>query len=109
MKIPKIKLSFKKDKKPTGLYSVGHPYPETYIKIGGKEVGYISPPSWETDSHIWKVRIAVKKDKPDNNPNCDWRWAIMGKKFDTESDARIWIKDMIVEISEIYKLHYFED
>jgi hypothetical protein len=27
------------------------------------------------------------------NPNCDWRWIRIKKRFDTEADARTWIND----------------
>ena len=104
----KIKLSFKKDKKPTGLHSVGHLYPETFIKVDGKRIGEIIPPSWNT-TNTWKILIAVKKTKPDDNPNCDWKWANIGKQFDTESEAREWLKTMIKSIDDVHTFHFFEE
>jgi hypothetical protein len=99
----KTKLSFRKDPRPTGLFAVGHPQPGTTIKIDGKEVGYIAPPTWQTRD-IWTIRFMVK-DELQENPNCDWKWVTFKTEFATEPEAREFIRQNLNRILDRYILH----
>jgi hypothetical protein len=74
-KIDKIKLSFKKGGRNTGLYAIGTPYNSTEIKINKKIVGQILPPSWDSKHNDWRVMLMIiKKDiLEDGNKNCVWK------------------------------------
>lgn len=105
----KFSVTFKKHPQETGLAGIGHPNPLVDIKINKKVVGLIVGPSWKTPDNLWRVRFTVKKDHPDENPNCDWKWMQLKIKFETEADARTWAKENFKGISEKYTLHYLED
>jgi len=103
-----MKLTFRKDKKPTGLSSIGYPYPATYIKIDNKIIGWISPPTWQTKD-VWKIIFSVKKSEPDDNPNCDWKNITLLPEFTSEPGARDFIKQNIEKITEKYVFHTIGD
>jgi len=108
-----MKFMFKKDKKETGLSSVGYPYPKTRIKHNKKDVGYIDPPTWRTKSNEWKIYLAIIKQDilEDGNPNCEWRWVSLKKRFKTEPEARLFIKSHLAEIltrNNIELYHFIE-
>ena len=102
-----MKLTFKKQPKAKGLAGVGYPYQSTDMKLDGKVFGHISAPDWRTET-VWKVRIAVKKSEPDDNPNCDWKWATFVKDFESDVDAREFIQSNISQIVEKHNLHFFD-
>lgn len=101
-------LSFKKQPKETGLRAVGSPIPNTDIKLNGKRFGYLCAPTWQTKDGKWGVYFMAYKTEPDDNPNCDWRWLSAKDRFDSESDARQWMKDRIATIMQQHQLR-FED
>lgn len=105
----KISLTFKKGETPTGLSSVGNSRPNTDIKVNKKKVGMIYSPSWRSEDWVWSVGFMVKKIIPDDNPNCDWKWIWLKKKFDTEPEAREYIKTIIEDVMMKYQFHYQED
>ena len=105
-KISKVKLSFKKGGRNTGLYAIGTPYNSTEIKINKKIVGQILPPSWNSNNKGWQVMLMiVKKDiMEDGNKNCVWRYITFKKEFEKEELARIWLKDNIDGIMEKWNI-----
>ena len=104
----KQKFTFKKQPRETGLASVGNPHPDTDIKHNKKLVGYISSPNWSSPDNKWRIRLTVKKSEPDDNPNCDWKWIVLKKTFDTEPEAREFLNANVVEILD-KNLHHDED
>jgi hypothetical protein len=109
--MPKIKLSFKKDPNPTGLSSVGNPHPNTNIKINKKVVGTIYGPTWRSEKHTWKICLSIEKNyiMEDGNPNCTWKNVVLKVDFETEKDARIWLKENIDRLNNKYKFHFLEE
>jgi hypothetical protein len=105
-----MKLSFKKEPKATGLSAIGHPFSHTIIKIDGKDVGRIAPPSWSSQSKQWIIRLTVnKKDiNEDGNPNCPWKWVEIVNRFDTEESAREYLKENKDKIFGNLDLYFFE-
>lgn len=105
----RVKLSFKKGEKPTGLWSIGHSHPDTEIKLDKKTFGHIIPPAWNTVNY-WRIHFAVIKPdiNEDGNPNCEWRWREFKQEFETEPEAREYMKNNIEYILEHYKLYFFE-
>ena len=83
-----VKFRFKKGKRSTGLFSVGCPYPDTQIKLGGKEVGIIYAPVFggmtKEINRQWRVFFAIEKQ----DGNCPFTWIRLKKGFDTEQEAR---------------------
>ena len=102
-----LKFTFKKQKEETGLAAVGYPYPDVDIKANKKVVGYISAPNRQTKGHKWKVRFAMKKESTTASP-ADFKWVSALESFESEDDARQWIKENAEELSKL-DLYYFED
>ena len=104
----KIRLSFKKHAKETGLSAIGNPYPPTDIKINKKICGVINPPAWRNDNN-WNVGIMIikneKDSKPDTNKNTCWRWIFFAKEFEKEELARIWVNENIERWSKKWDLY----
>lgn len=98
----KIKLTFKKHKKETGLASVANPYAPTDIKVGGLVVGMIAPPHWSSADVLWRVRFAIKR--PDNR----FKWITMATKHTSEPEARVWVNIFMPKVIKKYELHSFE-
>lgn len=98
-----MKITFKKEKPETGLAAIGNPYPNTQIKVDGKQVGYIYAPTWSITDRKWKVSLAVKEG------DTRWKWIFVKTRFDTEPDARSWVKNKLEAVAKTYTLHSFED
>lgn len=94
------KFTFKKEPKPTGLYSIGNPNPNTKIKHNKLEIGYISGPSWQSIDDKWRIRLMV-----DGQSEGTWKWVIIKTVFDSEPEARIWIETNSEKILAL-NLHY---
>lgn len=107
----KIKLSFKKHPKETGLAHVGNPHSGVDIKIDGKKVGNILPPTWRSVDNCWHIQLYVIKEDimEDGNPNCIWRAITIGKKSHTEDEARDFLKENIDRICKRYNLFKIGD
>jgi len=91
MKTPKPqKFTFKKEPHRTGLAGTGYPYQNVAIKLGGKYVGCVRAPDWQSRS--WKINIMVQGCS-EGNPNATWHWIFISKSFNDEQEARKWILD----------------
>lgn len=101
LSLPDLNLmtfTFKKLPRETGLAGVANPYPGTDIKHNRKIVGLIVPPNWQRDK--WEVRLMQEKDGK-------WKWIHVKQKFDTEPDAREWVKSH-TEFLATLNLHHME-
>lgn len=97
-------FTFKKGKKPTGLYAVGHPNPDTVIKLRKMQVGTIYGPSWLTKDGMWRVGFMVK----DPESHCGWKNITLKKKTSSEAEMREWLKEMYSVIINTYEFHALE-
>lgn len=97
-------FTFKKEPRETGLAAVGAGDPDTIIKLEKKQVGYISGPNWRSTDQLWRVRLT----KVDEKESCGWKWVTLAKKFDTEPEARAYLKENFDRICAI-GLHKLED
>jgi len=90
----KVKFTFKKRKKETGLASIGAGTPETVIKLWGKYVGaiYIRDSPLYSDEEGWRVKIQADNDKYPEESNCPWKWVQYKARFGTEEEAREWVQ-----------------
>lgn len=102
-----MKITFKKEKKETGLSGVGNPRPNTQIKMDGLVVGLIAAPNWRTKTDLWSVRLAKVQEPTDSDP-APFRWVSLAKKFESESNAREYIKDGVLKRLG-FELYQFED
>lgn len=104
-----MRVTFKREPKPTGLWVVSNPYPVTAIKVDGKRVGSINPPNNKISD--WGIAVAIKKNEKfnDKNPNRDWMWIHVTKRFRNENEARAFIKDNMQRITASLVLHYFDE
>jgi len=102
-----VKLTYKKHPAQTGLAGIGHPYQSSDIKISKKKMGLIIAPNWNKTG--WQLGFAIKKERPDDNPNCDWRWFYFSNRFETEIEAKQCAEKSINRFMEIHNLHYFDD
>lgn len=96
------KLTFKKDKPQTGLMTVGHPYLPTSIKLDGMLIGTIYPPNYQKQH--WEIGLIVSQ----TGGNCPWGWLSLKRKYDSEPEARQFIKDNLETIRKKYDLHPIE-
>ena len=99
-------FTFRKEKRNTGLFSVGHPHPDTVVKHDRMKVGTIAAPSWTTQDGSWAVRFMVEGN--DHNPNCDWHWVGIKSRFNSEPEARAWIQENAERVLNL-NLHHEED
>ena len=105
-----MKFTFKKAPKPSGkLARVAYSETTTDIKLNKKVMGMILPPNQYRK--YWRIQIATKKKKPDDNPNCDWKWRDITATFEKEEVAREWVKHNLAHIIEYYdvELHFLEN
>ena len=87
-----MKFTFKREKKETGLSAVGYPYQSSDIKLGGKVVGSISAPSWQTKDGLWRVMLTVKKVATPSDP-CGWKWITLKFRGKDEAECQKFILD----------------
>jgi len=108
-----MKITFRKERKPTGLGAIGSPYPSTRIKVDTKECGYITPPNWNSPDNLWRVGISIIKKNldEDGNPNCGWRWFRPVESFENEPSARIFVKEKLIPylVNNEHRLYFFEE
>jgi hypothetical protein len=103
-----MRVTFKREPKETGLSAVANPRPSVNIKIDGDVVGIIEAPNWLSKDYVWTVRFMVIKTKPDNNPNCDWKWIKLKKTFEKEEDAREFVLKNITAVASKYTFKCLE-
>jgi len=104
----KFNISFKKEKAETGLAAVGYSRQSVSIKLNKLFCGLIKAPNWMTKDNKYGISVTVYKDEIKEGENCDWCWITFKQRFDTEEDARQWVKDNLKAISEKYKLRCCE-
>lgn len=109
----KMRITFKKRAKERGLGGIARPKAHVDIKLNGKICGSINPPlvndPWNK-ANGWKVYfVVIKADiNEDNNPNCEWKWIGMKPVFETENEAREYVKTALPFIMTKYTLYFFE-
>lgn len=104
-----VKVTFKKEPRMPGLMGVGFPYQSVNIKINKKAVGVIHAPNWQSKDSLWGVSFSVMKAEPDDNPNCNWKWIHLKKRFADEETARGWVKSNIEEVAGKYTFYYMDE
>jgi hypothetical protein len=98
------KITFKRHPKETGLGSVVRPCAMVDLKIGGKIIGCIAPPSAFTKEWIFKIRLKiVETEYP-----IGWKWIELKFKSKTEQEARDFIIKNSTALQEKYNF-YFRD
>jgi hypothetical protein len=105
------KVTFKKDKRPTGLASVGWK-PTWDLKLNKRRFGCIwSPDHRMEDRNGYSLGIMAMKTETvtDSNPNCPWKWIHFKARWKTEQEAKDWIQANIVEIQTKYTLRYDDE
>ena len=65
-------FTFKRGKLGGRLERVGRPYAQVDIKLDGKSVGLIAPPTWQTQDRKWSLRFQVVSTPSEANP-APWR------------------------------------
>ena len=95
-------FTFKKQRLETGLAAVGNSYPTTTIKHQKMEVGAIYPPNWRTEDNLWRVRLMVGTEE-------NWTWKEFKRKFETEPEARQFLKDNAEQIIALGLFHIDPD
>jgi len=101
-----MRLSFKKMPRATGLAGVAEPNPPTEIKGDGKTIGQIIPPHYSDKDYVWRVYLYIKREPTPQDP-CEWRSACLKKTFQTEPEARQFLKDNWAELSK-KDIHKFD-
>ena len=85
------RFTFKKEPRETGLSAVAHPYPNTQIKLRGKEVGTIYAPNYTTADNKWSVSFMVPREPTDTDKR-PFAWKRLKKRFDSEPEAREFVQ-----------------
>ena len=75
----------------------------TKIKLNKNEVGYIT----EIEYNMYKVYFAVKKEKTEKNP-ASFKWTYITKIFNSEKQAREYVRERNDIIQRALDLHQFE-
>lgn len=103
-------LSFKKEPRETGLASVSHPYPDTIIKLAGREVGRISGPRPTSlgGSPDWRIHIMIKHQPTEADP-APFKSLAFKATFASEPEARIWLQRHWPAICDKYQLYSHDD
>lgn len=104
----KKNFTFRKEPRETGLRGVGHPYPNTIVKLAKLKVGTIYAPTWRDEERTWSVSLAVQEPVTDENP-CPFRWIRFKARFETEEAARRFLIANRDAILRKYPLYAFED
>lgn len=103
-------FTFKKGKRTTGMRGIGESTPSTIIKISKKEVGYIyTDDSWHgSNDGKWKIKfkIPASEQAKRRNPNKFWTWGGVKVEFDSEQEARDWLKQ---HFNKLVKQLYIEE
>jgi hypothetical protein len=84
------KFTFKKEKRETGLASIGAGDPPTDIKLEKKIVGTIVGPTWRSEDNLWRVRLMKKSDAPEDH---GWKWTTLKATFENEPAARVYLNE----------------
>jgi len=98
------KFTFKTEKS-SGKYAAF--YPDYYIiKFNKVEVGNFSV---NDNGDTFKIHLRVykteeDKQKPKNNPNCDWKIITFTKTFPTLDEAKLWLNTNKEQILAKYNL-----
>lgn len=111
----KLRLSFRREPRPTGLSAIARPNPDTIIKVDGLQIGRIVGPSSTNlgGSNHWSIRLAYKKEPTEKEP-APWKWMTLRRTattgFETEAEAREFIQTIWVKRPEFKNsdFHYFE-
>jgi hypothetical protein len=101
------RFTFKKEPRETGLRAVGHPYQGVNIKLAGKNVGFIYPPSWNSKRDEWKVSLMIRRE-PTAEWASDFTWANVKTLFKTEQEARDYLQANFEKIV-LWDLHSVEE
>lgn len=103
-------LSFKKEPREIGLAAVSHPYPDTIIKLDGRETGRIYGPRPKLlgGGPDWLIQVMIKRQPTEADP-APFKWLIFKAKFASEPEARIWLQRHWPAICDKYQLHSFDD
>lgn len=106
-----MSLTFKKHPRATGRAAVGYPHQDVDIKWNKKVIGYIHAPTWQDKDNKWAIRLSTKKQDilEDGNANCTWKWVFLKTEFNSEEDARDYLKRNIGEIMKKYNMYCIED
>lgn len=91
-----MNITFKKQKRETGLGRVGYPHAVVDIKLDKKIIGLIDPPTWCKNG--WRIRLAVQREN-------GWQWITVDKICQSEEEARELAKKAIVKFASIYTFH----
>lgn len=100
------KFTFKNDPEPTGLSAVGNRIPRAVIKLNGKKVGWITPPSYL--SNKCKVFFHVKKEPTVEDPASFENIAI-SKQLESVQEMKEWLKENTEKITKLFDLFSHDD
>ena len=77
---------------------------DTEIKLNKMQVGSIAESRL---NHKYHISFAVKREPTEKDP-ANFKWTRLTKTFDTEPEARDFVKKHEKEIQEKYNLHSFK-
>lgn len=100
------KFTFKNDPQPTGLSAVGNRTPRAVIKLNGKKVGWITPPSYL--SNKCKVFFYVKKEPTVEDPAA-FENVALSKQMESVQEMKEWLKEKTEDITAKLDLYSLEE
>lgn len=98
-----MKISFKKQKRETGLAGVGSSN-RTDIRLDKSRIGFMSSPSWSSKETKWIIRLAVKRMTEKGG----FMWVTLEKRGNDEKHCREIVKEMLPKLHQC-TFHKFED
>lgn len=100
------KFTFKNGKKATGLSAVGNHIPRADIKLNGKKVGWITPPSYL--SNKCKAFFHVKKEPTLEDPAA-FENIVLKKQTESVEEMKEWLKEKTEDITAKLELYSMEE
>jgi hypothetical protein len=102
-----VRLTFKLERRVTGLAGIAHCHRTVFIKGNGKHVGGIYGPNAFSGRDTWEVRFTVKKTPTSESPS-DWKWVTLAAKPATAEDARALVTRAWDTIQAKFNLHQLD-
>lgn len=95
-----FRLSFKKQK--TNPWTPEY----TTIKSNKKEIGTITSEIHDTSGKVWRIRLTVKNDKP--NEICAFKWINLKAILSSDQEARDFMIEHWDNIRAKFEIYYRE-
>jgi hypothetical protein len=99
-----MRLTFKLERRVTGLAGVAHSHRNVFIKGDGKHVGMITKAHWSSKRDDWSIQLTVRKE-PTKEAPADFKWITLKKRAETAEELREFVTKHWDDIRGHYDLY----